>query len=125
MDHTRLFVLLLVISVLPWPAGAADEGTETPPSIERVPTLTPFPRGLVMLDGELHVLCRGRVRDSGGVTAAVNDQAGALYAVNPNVAEPTDRPEAGEAVRTNGRLVALPTEPPFRLWNRAADPRHG
>lgn len=117
MATIRVLFVLAILAVLPPLLGEAR-----PPSIERVTTIAPFPRGLVMLDGELFVLCRGRVRDAGGVASEVNDQAGTIYAVNPNVAEPVDRPEVGEAVRTNGRVVALPSDPPFKLWNRSADP---
>jgi len=102
--------------------AAAIVPADAGPVLERVTTIAPFPRGLVMLDGELYVLCRGRVRDAGGVTAEVNDQAGAIYAVNPSIAEPADSPEVSEAVRNNGRVVTLPIEPPFKLWNRNADP---
>src|SRR5687768_13471986 len=57
-------------------------------TIERVTTKVPFPRGLQLVDGELYVLARGRVRGSGGVSAEVEDQAGTIYAVDPNVVEP-------------------------------------
>ncbi|MGH7162361.1 MAG: hypothetical protein ACREID_02670 [Planctomycetota bacterium] len=90
--------------------------------LERVTTVAPFPRGLEMVDGKLYVLCRGRVRDAGGVSAEIDDQAGTLYVVDPNVSEPASGGEVGEAVRNNGRAVALPTVPPFRLWDRAAYP---
>lgn len=89
--------------------------------LERVTTAVPFPRGLVMLDDELIVLARGRVRGAGGVSAEVNDRAGTLFAVDPNVTEPVTG-ELGEAVRTNGRILAEPTEPPFKLWDRASTP---
>jgi hypothetical protein len=88
----------------------------------RVTTVAPFPRGLAMVDGELYVLCRGRVRGAGGVSAEVNDQAGTIYVVDPNVAEPVTQTELGDAVRNNGRIFALPTDPPFALWNRSATP---
>jgi len=89
--------------------------------LERVSTAVPFPRGLAMVDGELWVLARGRVRGAGGVSAAVDDRAGTLFAVDPSIAEPIgDAPSA--AVRENGRVVAVPTAPPFHLWDRAAQP---
>jgi hypothetical protein len=90
--------------------------------VERVTTIAPFPRGLAMVEGDLYVLCRGRVRDAGGVSAAINDQAGTLYVVDPDVTEPITRPEVAETVRTNGKVFALPTDPPFKLWDRSADP---
>lgn len=92
------------------------------PAVERVTTAVPFPRGLAVVDGTLHVLARGRVRGAGGVSAAVEDRAGTLFAVDPAIGEPVDAPAIGEAVRTNARVVAEPTDPPFRLWDRAADP---
>jgi hypothetical protein len=95
------------------PAGAM--------TVERVTTATPYPRGLVMKDDTLYVLCRGRVRGAGGVTAAVDDQAGTIYAVDPNVTEPVGGP-VGDAVRGNGEVFALPTSPPFNLWDRSSDP---
>lgn len=90
--------------------------------IERVTTKPPFPRGLQLVDGKLYVLCRGRVREYGGVSAAVEDQAGTLYVVDPGVAEAYAGGDPGAAVRENGAVLALPTDPPFQLWDRAASP---
>jgi hypothetical protein len=90
--------------------------------IERVTTVVPFPRGLAMVDGRMFVLARGRVRDAGGVSAAVNDRAGTIYVIDPDIGQPIDQPEVSEAVRTNGRIFAEPTEPPFKLWNRDSTP---
>jgi hypothetical protein len=114
--HAALAVLWLL------PAGASGGGLPAVPVVERVTTIAPFPRGLAMVDGKLLALCRGRVRGSGGVSAAVEDQAGTLYMVDPDVTQPLVEAEASEAVRTNGRVLAVPTDPPFKLWNRAADP---
>lgn len=99
----------------------ATPAVAEPPVLERVSTVAPFPRGLAVVDGEMLVLCRGRVRGAGGVTAEIDDQAGTIYAIDPSIAEPA-RGVPGEAMRKNGRLVARPTAPPFRLWNRAAHP---
>lgn len=90
--------------------------------VERVTTVVPFPRGLSVVDGKLYVLARGRVRGAGGVSADVEDLAGTIFEVDPDVAEPHHLPEVGEAVRNNGRAIALPTEPPFRRWDRTARP---
>jgi hypothetical protein len=90
--------------------------------LQRVTTAAPFPRGLVMLDDQLYVLCRGRVRGAGGVSAEVEDQAGTIYVVDPDIGEPVTRDAVGKAVRTNGRVFARPTDPPFKLWNRDARP---
>lgn len=112
---------LCLLTILALTLGSVPAADASQPRLERVSTAAPFPRGLVMLDGELYVLCRGRVRSSGGVSAEVEDQAGTIYAMNPHVTEPAEAP-VGDAVRTNGRVVALPTDPPFRLWDRASVP---
>jgi len=90
--------------------------------IERVTTAVPFPRGMVMIDGELYVLARGRVRGAGGVSAAVNDRAGTLFVVDPNVSEGIDKKRVSAAVQRNGKVFAEPTSPPFKLWDRKASP---
>lgn len=90
--------------------------------VERVSTRPPFPRGLQLVDGKLYVLCRGRVREYGGVSAEVEDQAGTLYVLDPAVAEPFESGDPSPAVRDNGEVVALPTAPPFKLWDRTANP---
>lgn len=91
--------------------------------VERISTKPPFPRGLQIVDGKLHVLCRGRVRDYGGVSAEVQDQAGTLYTIDTSISEPfVAGSEPSDAVRSNGEVVAVPTSPPFRLWDRAANP---
>ena len=103
--------------------AAATTPTPSPAlTLERVTTKVPFPRGLVMHEGALYVLCRGRVRDYGGVTAAINDQAGTLYRIDPAIAEAAATTEIGDAVRGNGTLVAEPTAGPFHLWDRTANP---
>lgn len=94
----------------------------TAADVERVSTVAPFPRGLVMKDGTLYTLCRGRVRGAGGVSAEVEDQAGTIYAIDPNVTQPIAEAEISSAVRTNGRVFAKPTSPPFKLWDRDASP---
>lgn len=99
-----------------------DSDRPTVEDLCRITTIAPFPRGLAMVDGALYVLCRGRVRGAGGVSAEVNDQAGTIYVVDPDIAEPVDATELGDSVRNNGRVFALPTSPPFELWDRSADP---
>jgi hypothetical protein len=111
------FVVCLIALV------AADApADEAAVRIDRVTTAVPFPRGLQLVDGQLYVLARGRVRSSGGVSAEVEDQAGTIYAVDPDVVEPATDDPVGEAVRSNGRVVARPTDPPLRLWDRTSDP---
>ncbi len=114
-----VFLMSLVLAAL----AAAATGSPDPPRIERVSSAAPFPRGLAVLDGKLYVLCRGRVRSSGGVTAEVEDQAGTIYVMDPNVTEPALGP-VGASVRENGTVLARPSTPPFRLWDRASDPPH-
>ncbi|MCP3904520.1 MAG: hypothetical protein GY715_12905 [Planctomycetes bacterium] len=116
---TRSLAILVVLACV-----AAAPSAPAPPRLERVTTIAPYPRGLAMVDGELYVLCRGRVRGAaGGVSASVDDEAGTIYVVDPNVTEPVVRGrEVSDAVRGNGRVYARPTQPPFRLWDRAADP---
>ncbi len=90
--------------------------------LERITTKVPYPRGLAMVDGVLYALCRGRVRGSGGVSAKVDDQAGTIYKVDPTVSEPFTNPTISEAIKNNGEIFALPTNPPFRLWDKTANP---
>ena len=59
------------------------------------------------------------------MSAEVEDQAGTIYAVDPDVAEPATPGAAAavaDAVMRNGRVVARPTDPPMRLWDRSSDP---
>ncbi len=110
------------LTTLLWLVFAAPGlGQTSGPELERVSTAVPFPRGLAVVDGRLHVLCRGRVRSAGGVSAAVDDQAGTIYALDLAVSEPAEGPVSA-AVAGNGQIVARPTDPPFVLWNRAAQP---
>ena len=102
--------------------ASANEIRPTRADLQRVTTIAPFPRGLVLLDDELYVLCRGRVRGAGGVSAELEDQAGTIYVVDPDVGEPVTNDPVSEAVRTNGRVFARPTDPPFKLWDRDAQP---
>lgn len=85
--------------------------------MRRVSTAVPFPRGLVLRDGDLYVLARGRVRDQGGVDIGLDDQAGSLWRVDPGVSEPLDQ-QSPEVAR-NGERVVEPTSPPFNLLDRS------
>jgi hypothetical protein len=109
-----------MLSALALLALAASDPTQF--KVERVTTKAPFPRGMQVVDGKLYVLCRGRVREYGGVSAEVEDQAGTLYVVDPNLAEEFTGGEPSLAVRENGTVLALPSAPPFRLWDRTANP---
>lgn len=88
-----------------------------PLEVRLVSSAVPFPRGLVLKDGDLYVVARGRVRDSGGVDVRLDDRAGTLWVVDPTVSEPLHA--NGEAVARNGRLFAEPTDPPFKLLDRS------
>lgn len=90
--------------------------------VERVTTAVPFPRGLQMVDGSLYVLSRGRVREYGGVDGSIDDKAGYLFKVDPNVAEPASVTEVSDAVRNNGLVIATPQSPPFKLFDRSLKP---
>jgi len=90
--------------------------------LHRVTTVVPFPRGLVIVDGQLYVLSRGRVREAGGVDAQIDDQAGTIFVVDPNVAGPASEYPINENVRNNGEVFAAPTSPPFRLFDRSKKP---
>jgi hypothetical protein len=90
--------------------------------VYRVSTAVPFPRGLVMKDEALYVLARGRVRESGGADGAIDDKAGTIYVIDPNVSEPVTSGTVSQAVRGNASVFAEPTEPPFKLFDRSARP---
>lgn len=91
-------------------------------AVERVTTVVPFPRGLQLVDGSLYVLSRGRVREYGGADGSIDDKAGYLFKVDPNVAESIHLEDVSDAVRNNGQVVAEPSSPPFRLFDRSAKP---
>ena len=86
--------------------------------VYRVSTAVPFPRGLAMHEGKLYALARGRVRESGGVDANIDDKAGTIFHVNPDIAQPITQTEIGDPVRNNGVPIAIPTTPPFKLFDR-------
>lgn len=96
----------------PAPQVTADQ-------VHRVSTAVPFPRGLVLKDGKLYALARGRVRESGGVDATIDDQAGTIFVLDPNVSQPVaSGGPVSDAVRKNGAVFAAPTSPPFTLFDR-------
>lgn len=96
-----------------------DEGDPaTLDQIERITTAVPWPRGVRYIDGKLFALARGVHRSAGGPQADVDDLAGTIFEIDPNVFEPATRPEVGPAVRANAKVVAVPTSPPFHVWDR-------
>lgn len=86
--------------------------------IDRITTVVPWPRGVRWIDGKLYALGRGVHRSAGGPQPDIDDKAGSIFEIDPDVYEPVrgDEP-VGEAVRRNGRVLAEPTSPPFHLWN--------
>lgn len=124
-----LGVVALLISVA-WHAAAREIVAAPPASqpvvtieqVDRVTTAVPFPRGLVWRDGKLYVLARGRVREAGGADGAIDDQAGTIFEVDPEIAEPITHKEVSQRVRGNGKVFATPTSPPFHLLDRSLRP---
>jgi hypothetical protein len=101
----------------------APRSAETQPAtrerLQRITTAVPWPRGVRFVDGKLYALARGVHRSDGGPQAPVEDHAGAIFVVDPGVSEPAGRDKpVGEAVRRNGEILAAPTDPPFRIWDR-------
>jgi hypothetical protein len=87
--------------------------------VQRVTTAVPWPRGAVWNDGKLWILARGVHRSAGGPNPDIQDLAGNIFEVDPNIHEPVEKGVApSDAVRTNGRVIAEATSPPFRLWTR-------
>lgn len=72
--------------------------------VYRVTTISPFPRGLELIDGDLYVLSRGRVRGAGGVSAEIADRAGTLFKVDPAVGQLVSESNVSEAVQENGEV---------------------
>ena len=99
-------------------SGPASDG---PIRLERVSTGVPWPRGMVMVDGELVALARGRHRNAGGIAPGVLDSSGSLFRVNPAVTEPVVRGRAaGAAVRSNAQVLVQPSETTFLLYRPEA-----
>jgi len=95
------------------------EARATPVQVERISAAVPWPRGVRYLDGRLYVLARGVHRSAGGPQADIEDRAGTLFMLDPSISEPAERGvPVGEAVRQNAAVVAAPTSPPFRVWDR-------
>ena len=106
------------------PQAVTVEGLSPPGlRLERVTTAVPWPRGLVVVNGDLIVLARGRHRRAGGPSPAVEDMAGTLFRVRTDVFEVVVPGRiAGQAVRDNAEVMVHPTEPAFRFWNRSLVP---
>ncbi|HEY0007484.1 MAG TPA: hypothetical protein VGB55_02065 [Tepidisphaeraceae bacterium] len=105
----------------PISAAPASPPQVTASRVQRVSTAVPFPRGLRIIDDKLYALARGRVREAGGADSKVEDQAGSLFVLDPNIGEPLGG-EVSDAVRHNGVLFAAPTSPPFKLFDRTKIP---
>jgi hypothetical protein len=111
---TTLFISGLLMGLSPSDLQSAE--------VERVSTVVPFPRGLAKVGDDLIVLSRGRVRGAGGVTAEIEDRAGTIFRLDPKVSQPVDESPVSDAVKNNGEPLALPTDPPFNLWDRSSTP---
>lgn len=91
--------------------------------LERVTTAVPWPRGLVVVDGELIVLARGRHRRAGGVDASIEDHSGSLFRVDTSVAEPVSAGgTAGPAVMDNAQVLVGPDPDVFHLYDPGGGP---
>lgn len=87
--------------------------------LERITTAVPWPRGVRYIDGKLYALARGVHRSGEGPQADIEDLAGTIFVIDPSISEPVaDGQPVGEAVRNNAKVLAAPTSPPFRIWNR-------
>jgi hypothetical protein len=122
-----LMSLMLIVASCARQAAPVSPPVQQPaplknPRVERITTAVPFPRGLQLVDGDLYVLARGRVRESGGVSGDIDDKAGTIYRVDPDIAEPISSYEISPKVRGNGEVFAAPTSPPFKLFDRTASP---
>ncbi|MEM9074124.1 MAG: hypothetical protein AAGE52_36870 [Myxococcota bacterium] len=97
--------------------------------LQRLTTAVPYPRGLVFRPRtaaqppRLIVLARGRPRGKGGPDPA-NDSAGTLYDVDPypNRIEFAGQSPLSAEISGNGRPMAHPASPPFRLIDSTATP---
>ncbi len=116
-------LLLAALAFVPWPPqgpeeASAEEGTGGL-VLERITNAVPWPRGVRYVDGTLYALARGVHRSAGGPNPDIQDMAGTLFRVDPNVSEPVVKGEApGDAVSTNGSVYAAASAPPFFLWDR-------
>ena len=88
--------------------------------VVRVSSGVPWPRGIVKRDGKLLVVARGVHRTAGGPNPNIQDHAGSIFEVDPQIFEPLVTGQApSDAVKNNARLVAAGDMPPFRLWTRS------
>lgn len=103
----------------PTPATEYETAPASLERLERITTAVPWPRGVRYVDGKLYALARGVHRSAGGPQADIDDLAGTLFVIDPGVSEPVaGNPVVGEAVRSNAEVLAVPTSPPFRVWDR-------
>lgn len=102
------------------PAPPSDlSRAEVAASLERISAAVPWPRGIQVVGKRAYVLSRGVHRSAGGPQADIDDRAGSLFVVDPTIAEAARRDQpVGDAVRNNAVLLAAPTSPPFRVWDR-------
>ncbi len=94
-----------------------------PVQIHRVSTVVPWPRGLAWYGDRLIVLARGRHRRAGGLDPRIQDHAGTLFMVDPDLGEAvrldSEAKPSPYPSRSNGAIFARPQSPAFHLY----DPR--
>lgn len=91
--------------------------------LERVSAAVPWPRGIAWVDGKLFVVARGRHRNYGGPAAEVQDMEATLFEIDPDIREPFEKDvPAGEAVLSNGRVLAAPDPRVVKLFDRSKPP---
>lgn len=135
MSKPTAILTLAVATLIVAAAGCSTTGSDTAASgslasptyeprtfggpVQRVSTAVPWPRGIVWYEGKLLVLSRGVHRSAGGPNADIDDKAAHVFEVDPNVFEPVRKGgAAGDAVRGNAKIFAVPTSPPFHIWDR-------
>ena len=90
--------------------------------LEVLTTKIKWPRGLAFVDEELHVLARGLHRSDGGPNHKIEDHAGSIFKVDKSIRD-QDLSNPGQSVADNGVIVAPPTDAPFYLWDKNAEPK--
>ncbi len=104
-----------------------------PVRIYRVSTVVPWPRGLAWYGDRLIVLARGRHRRAGGLDPRIQDQAGTLFLLDPDLGEEVlpssspplvgpDEPVSKPPSKTNGVIFARPQSPTFHLYDPSIAP---
>lgn len=94
------------------------------PTLDRITSAVPWPRGIAWYEGRLIALARGAHRNQGGPQK--EDQGGTLFEVSSDtydLVDPSDT-DVSNAVLVNAKIFAEPTDPPFKLWDPSTQPPH-